>query len=121
MAFVKIPGRIMLSLLWLLAASAGAWGLLKYENTPGTADETPSQWPSESRVARQPDRPTLLMFMHPRCPCSRASLEELNRLLTHCEGTVATHVLFVQPRGAPEDWTETTLHKSAETIPGVDL
>jgi hypothetical protein len=111
----------MLSLLWLLAASAGAWGLLKYENTPGTADEAPSQWPSESRVVRQVGRPTLLMFMHPHCPCSRASLGELNRLLARCEGTIATRVLFVQPKGVADDWTETTLRKSAETIPGVDV
>jgi hypothetical protein len=118
---VKIPGRIVLSLLWLLSASAGAWGLLKYENTPGGANETPSQWPSESRVTRQEGRSTLLVFMHPRCPCSRASLGELNRLLTRCEGEVSTHVFFIQPKDSTADWTETALQKSAEAIPGVNV
>jgi len=108
-----------LCLLWLLAAGAGAWGLLKYENTPGNAEETPVQWPSDSHISRQPGHFTLVMFAHPHCPCTRASVEELNRLLTRCNGPASVYVLFVQPQGVPDDWTKTGLCKTAEAIPGV--
>lgn len=107
--------------LWLLAASGGAGFLLNYENTPATAGETPAHWPADSRIALQENRPTLLMFAHPRCPCTRASVDELNRLLVACEGRVAAHVLFIQPRGTTEDWADSTLRKSAEAIRGVEV
>jgi len=61
------------------------------------------------------------MFAHPHCPCTQASIGELNRLLTRCQGPVAVHVLFIQPKGTSLDWTETSLRKSAEAIPGIDV
>jgi hypothetical protein len=61
------------------------------------------------------------MFAHPHCPCSRSSIGELNRLLTRCEGPTAVHVLFIRPKEVADGWTETSLRKSAEAIPGVDV
>lgn len=61
------------------------------------------------------------MFAHPHCPCTRASIGELNRLLTRCQGPVAVHVLFIQPKDVVLEWTETALRKSAEAIPGVEV
>lgn len=118
---MKTSGHLIICALWLSAACAGAWGLLKYENTPTAAAETPSQWPNESQITRKSDRPTLLMFAHPHCPCTEASVGELNRLLVRCQGPVAVHVLFIQPREVAEDWTKTSLRKSAEAIPGTDV
>lgn len=118
---VKTPGLIVVATLWLLAAAAGTWGLLKYESTPTPTGSTPSRWPTDSHIARETGQFTLVMFVHPHCPCSQASMEELNRLLTHCRGTLSTHVLFVRPKGTQDDWTDTSLRKSAEAIPGVGV
>ncbi len=111
----------MLCSLWLLASGAGAWALLKYESTPTGAAPAPSQWPAQSRIAREPGRPTLLMFAHPHCPCTRASIEELNRLMTRCQGRVNAQVFFIQPKDMPLEWTDTALRKSASAIPGVHV
>jgi hypothetical protein len=48
-------------------------------------------------------------------------MEELNRLLARCQGVVSTHVLFIRPKGEPDDWTDTALRKNAESIPGVHV
>ena len=120
-AAVKAPVHVMLCLLWLLVAGAGAWGLLNYESTPSKAGETPSNWPGHSHIAREPGHSTLIMFAHPHCPCSSASIGELNRLLTRCEGPTAVHILFIRPKNVTDDWTETTLRKSAEAIPGAQV
>jgi hypothetical protein len=61
------------------------------------------------------------MFVHPHCPCTRASVAELNRLLTRRQGPVTVHVLFVLPKGVGDDWAETSLRKSAEALPGVKV
>ena len=118
---MKAPGYVILCLLWLFAAAAGAWGLLRYENTPSRAGETPSTWPQDSQITPQPGHSTLIMFAHPHCPCSSASVGELNRLLTRCENPTAVHILFIRPKDVAESWTETTLRKSAEAIPGAEV
>jgi hypothetical protein len=64
---------------------------------------------------------TLIMFAHPQCPCSRASIEELNRLLARSHGNVAAQVWFFKPAGFPADWTRSDLWRSAAAIPGVTV
>jgi hypothetical protein len=116
---VKAPRGLVLCLLWLFAAVAGTSILLSYENKPGNAGTTPATWPADSHITREPGRSTLVMFAHPHCPCSRASVGELNRLLTRCQGSASVHVLFIRPKEVADSWTETSLRKSAEAIPGV--
>jgi hypothetical protein len=79
----------------------------------------PQHWPSESRIARTPGLPTLVMLAHPHCPCSRASVEELDRLMAQADGAVSAHVLFVKPDGVPDDWEQSDLWTRAVAIPGV--
>jgi len=112
------PVTIVVASVWLAAAVAGAWWLHQYESAPGSATSTPGQWPVAA-ITPAHDRPTLVMFAHPRCPCTRASIEELNRLLARCEGKVATSVLFFEPSTYPSEWTHSSLWKSAAAIPGV--
>jgi hypothetical protein len=59
------------------------------------------------------------MFVHPQCPCSRASIGELALLLAHCQQRVNAHVLFLQPREMPSHWNQTDLWEEAGRIPGV--
>jgi hypothetical protein len=61
------------------------------------------------------------MFAHPRCPCTRASLGELNRLLAQSNGRISAHVLFFRPSGYPSDWAHTELWRTAAAIPGVTV
>src|SRR5262249_23058238 len=78
-------------------------------------------WPPETACRLSADRPTLVMFVHPQCPCSRASLDELATLITHCQGRVAAEVVFLVPPSASADWAQTDLWESAARIPGVVL
>src|SRR5687767_8393474 len=68
---------------WLSAASAGFWQLTAYSSTPGAPAPSVARWPGSSLVAKTPGRATLVMVAHPGCSCTRASLRELERLLTH--------------------------------------
>lgn len=103
-----------------LLVVVGGWAIVHgYANAPGIAGAPPGRWPVASRVAAAADRPTLVMALHPHCPCSRATLEELDRLMARAGSRVAAHVLFVRPRGLPEDWAETDLRRRAAAIRGV--
>ncbi len=60
---------------------------------------------------------TLLMFVHPRCSCSRASLRELAYIMTRARHNLTAHIFFYQPTDKPAAWSETDLWRYAQTIP----
>ena len=77
----KIILVLSLLALWSTVIGIGEYILLNYEKTPGVLANAPSQWPSETSIERHPDFMTLLMFVHPHCPCTRASIGELAILM----------------------------------------
>ena len=106
---------------WLVAVSAGFALLYAYVNAPGAAASPPADWPAGTRVARSEAGWDLVMLAHPRCPCTRASLRELARLVAQAEERVAVHVLFYRPEDAEDGWERTDLWASAAAIPGVEV
>jgi len=105
--------------MWLLLVCAGLAWLLRYENAPGAAAAPPTEWPRASHLLPSAEHATLVMSVHPKCPCTRASLGELAAIMAHSQGHVTTFVLFVKPAGFADDWEKTDLWKSATEIPGV--
>lgn len=107
--------------LWLLAVGTGFAWILNYQNTSGVTGATPEHWPSATQLALDPEHDTLIMFAHPQCPCTQASMEELNRLLAQSDAKVTAQVLFFKPDKFSGDWTHADLWKSATAIPGVTV
>lgn len=105
--------------LWLLVVGVGLSVLWGYENTPGAAAKPSVLWPADSRIQRAPDRATLVMTVHPHCPCTRASIGELAQLMAQSQGRVTAYVLFLKPAGFSDNWEKTDLWQSAAGIPGV--
>jgi hypothetical protein len=111
----------IISGLWLAVIMAGWIALTRYAGTPGAQILSPSQWPAESKIPLDPASPTLVMFVHPQCPCSVASMGELEALLAHTPQKLSVHILFLDPAGSDKDWTHSDLWKLAEAIPGVTI
>ncbi len=105
--------------IWLTVLSVGFLVLWRYEAAAGQETRAPSSWPAESHLSRAQDRNTLVMFVHPRCPCSRASLAELRRLLPRVRGHVTTSVVFVRPPGVGVDWERSALRGLATSLADV--
>jgi hypothetical protein len=105
--------------LWLLAIGVGLCVLCNYENAPGVAAQPPERWPVESRIERAPEGATLVMLVHPHCPCTRATIAELAALMAHCQGRLTAYVLFLKPEGFSDDWEKTDLWQNAASITGV--
>ena len=119
-----MSGRIVVLAvaLWVTALGSGFAVLLEYSNTPGAIDGHASRrWPAESRLRRHDGRATLVMFAHPRCPCTRASVAELARLMARLPDRPNAYVLFLQPEDVSPDWSRTDLWRSAVAIPGVTV
>lgn len=107
--------------VWVLMIGIGLGLLWSYENAPGPVVAFPSRWPADSRIQPATGRPTLLMLAHPHCPCTRASIGELARLMTQAQDRVTTYVLFLKPAGSFDDWEKSDLWQSAASIPGVQV
>jgi hypothetical protein len=107
--------------VWLLAVSAGLGLLWDYSNAPGTPGQPPARWPQTSALPRAAGRTTVVIAAHPQCPCTRATIGELNALMARSEGRVVAYVLFDRPLGTSEDWVTSDLWRSARDIPGVHV
>jgi hypothetical protein len=107
--------------IWLSLTGSGLFFLWDYENTPSVAANAPREWPRATRISLDPHVSTLVMAIHPHCPCSRASIGELAVLMTHSQGLVNVQLLFVKPSGSRENWEKTDLWTSAAMIPGTNL
>ena len=81
----------------------------------------PSRWPAETRLQAAPGRASLILFGHPQCPCTRATLAELARLMDRYGDRLDAWVLFATPSGAAGEVSRTDLWSSAERIPGVHV
>ena len=104
---------------WLVAIACGMGLLIDYENRPGDEGEIASLWPDRSQVELSHERYTLLLFAHPRCPCTRATLDELAWVMTRCRDKFQATVLFLQPEGESTDWARTDTWDLASRIPEV--
>ncbi|HEY3861305.1 MAG TPA: RedB protein [Verrucomicrobiae bacterium] len=109
----------VITLLWLGVTVGGTIAMMCYSLKPGLTGTPPSEWPAASKVVPSADGPTLLMFVHPKCPCSDASVGELALLMAHCKGHVKVHVFFVKPPGQTTNWVLTSMWRKASQIPGV--
>jgi hypothetical protein len=112
-----LPG--VAAAVWLAGVGGGMAALWRYATVPGVAATPPAAWPRESRIRPGAGRATLVMLAHPQCPCTRASIGELDRLMAHVGDRLAAHVVLVAPAGAPDGWDATDLRRAAAAIPGV--
>lgn len=110
------------ALVWLSVVVYGTAWLTRYENTAAESGVAyPTSFPSESRLERDPARPTLIFFAHPKCPCTRAAINELARLMTDIDQKAVAYVVFIKPRDESDDWTNTELRSAAGSIPNVTV
>jgi len=113
-------GRRALPAVWLGLVAVSMAALVRDQMTPGAAGQSPSrQWPAAAQLRRDAGRLTLVMFLHPQCPCSRATLNELAVVMSRAGGDLDARVLMVLPRSAPDGFAQSDLMRQAAAIPGV--
>lgn len=109
------------AVVWVAAVGLGFTYLLQYSVEPGEPASAPQEWPRESRIPAPQGRYQLVMTIHPHCPCSRASVTELNNLMALLREQVKGYVLVVKPADLPDDWIRTESYRGAERIAGVQV
>lgn len=70
---------------------------MNYSSEPGRAVASTGSWPETSTLERKNEK-HLVMFLHPGCSCSKASVAELSRLMSEAQNLTAQIVVMKSPK-----------------------
>jgi hypothetical protein len=76
-------------------------------------------FPAGSALPLDPNRLTLLLFVHPQCPCTEATFTDLDRILTETQGKLAVSIIFAVPPGMTATWEKGRLLTQAGNLKDV--
>ena len=112
--------RILGIALWSVAVGSGLLVLTNYSVAPGVMEPGKADWPQDTQLQLKPSGHTMLVFLHPHCPCSHATVNELSRLLADTQQQVHAQAVFFGPENRSETWSRTRLWHNARRATGVD-
>lgn len=106
---------------WIATVGGGTLAVTAYSNQAGEAAATSAH---AMALAASPgpattDRHRLFMFVHPHCPCTRAGLRELARIMARCAPQLEATIYLYRPANERDAWTAGATASEAAAIPGV--
>lgn len=105
--------------IWLMSIVIATGALWAYEKTPGPIGSQPMNWPTNSLLHQRKGAGVVLLFVHPQCPCSAATLKNFDALPKpeHFDFSV----VFTMPIDAEDTWKETSNVRLASRIPSCQV
>jgi hypothetical protein len=105
---------------WFAMAAYG------YKREATSSIEPPIHWPADSQILRAAGRHCLLVFLHPKCSCSQATVTELEKLLStptrlRHDNLLRVCVVATTPLAAEAIWANTRLIQRSSALPGAEL
>jgi hypothetical protein len=97
---------VAVGLGWVGLVAGGFAALSAHQFTPGRADPAPGSYPAA-------DRPTLLLFLHPHCPCAPATVRNLGPVLERHPAGVTVYVVA--------EALDSENGRLAATLPGAEV
>ena len=117
----RLSGPLAIALAaWFTVALAGWYGVTAFGLERAAEDsKSPAHWPAASTIARMNERLTLVLFLHPQCPCSQATIAELELLSELVPPALQPDVCVVAsfPRSGGESWNFSPLLARAARLP----
>lgn len=103
--------------VWAAIVVTGSVAMMDYSTRPGRAAAAPAKVAIDENSVR----PVLQIYLHPYCPCSRATMAELARLIARNPDKLDVEALFYRPVDETEDWVKTDIWDQALKIPDVKV
>ncbi|PHQ33863.1 thioredoxin domain-containing protein [Rhodopirellula bahusiensis] len=118
----KIPPYLVrVAVLWGCVLVGLFFALIAYGTTPGESDLPPGVAPfrnvSGFLNASSTTEWEIVMAVHPKCPCTVASVNELNRLLDKVDDNVRCRFLVFHPVNSTPDWMNGKISSRLACIP----
>lgn len=108
------------AVLWLFSVIFGMKMMMTHETDAGPRTPTTTVAKTDLfTIQNLHQKPySIVMFAHPHCVCTKASLAELRWLAEHCSERAQIIIMFVKPEGAPDDWLNSENWQLAQSISG---
>lgn len=90
-------------LVWSGLAGLGFYAMFAHATTEGETSDSPERWPAGTQLSRGSGF-TIAVFVHPECPCSRASLSELATIARRSSATF--HIVVAGPDVEGDLWDQ---------------
>ena len=117
-------GRALLygaALLWIAPPRAARSTCSSNESRPAARSAVAQVWPERLGLERNAGGFSLVMAVHPKCPCTRASVAELNKLMLGWGRRVHAIALVTKPFELPDLWSESDVTARLREIPNVEV
>lgn len=83
--------------VWAAACLAASYATMSYDFGPGRLGAVRTAWPADSSLQRNPAHTTVVAFLHPRCVCSKATVDQLIRTVQARPDVDVVVPVFVPP------------------------
>ena len=101
---------------WVIAVAVSVFAVERYASQPGVASPITLAWPKNTQLSLAADKPTALLFAHPKCPCTEATIREFQRIEARHPSAFHTTVVFAVTAAQEEAWRDTRLVREARNI-----
>lgn len=126
------PRRLELPLclavaVWVIGVAFVWFELTRHEFAEAATVDAAAlgRWPDDVEIALSEDRPTLVFCVHPRCPCTFASVREMSQVLgspnLDDDDRPDLYVVLAVPSEAENAWRETAVVEAATRLPNARL
>ncbi|MCE9608334.1 MAG: hypothetical protein K8U03_25895 [Planctomycetia bacterium] len=91
---MPFPIKIVFGLAWLSSVAVVFQLWIDYDHDPGRAGDTLPLWPIDSRLKLDERYGTLVVFLHPFCPCSQKGMRKIERIIADRTNRPTCYFLF---------------------------
>ena len=91
---------------WVVGLAIAARAVFHDATDPGTSGATVETWPRSSSLTPSPRGATAVVFVHPECPCSRATIHELVEATRDLPTAAAKVIVVFEGRGDGDLWRD---------------
>lgn len=114
------PALPVLGLTWCMITGVCLHALFVHAYEPAAVHAVRNGWPASSAIERPSARRQVVLFAHPACPCTAASLQKLAEIVERLPGIDAT-VVFVTRGLPPALGTGGTAVRVARELPQIQI
>jgi hypothetical protein len=113
----KFNSHFLFGFSWLILCLVGFGALNWYKLRPGPVGKIAQFWPQNIRIEPNSTYYNLVLFAHPKCSCTYASLVELQKIIAETKSKMKVSIFFYHPKGTNSDWTLGDSKKIAKKLP----
>lgn len=106
---------------WCLLVFACAGVMVWTSRQPGLRNEPPAVLPASMTSYAIDGLPTVFIAFHPHCPCTRATVANLERAFSSSSQRLNFVALVYTPSGRPPDWADTDTVRRLAAFRGVRM